>query len=88
MAVAQLARIRRGLDVVWQIEEGQRLVIVNLMPLANAAAVEGYLLRNETLLKEYMGIGYDELSMTPLDISLAEGDPAATLIRAIKGAAA
>lgn len=86
--VAQLARIRRGLDVVWQVEEGQRLVIVNLMPLANAAAVEGYLLRIEIGLKEYMGIGYDELSMTPLDISLAESDPVASLMRAIKGTVA
>lgn len=86
--VAQLARIRRGLDVVWQVEEGQCLVIANLMPLANAAAVEGYLLRIETWLKEYMGNGYDELSVTPLDISLAESDPVASLIRAIKGAAA
>ena len=88
LAVAQLARIRRGLDAVWTVEEGQHLVIVNLMPLANAAAVEGYLLRIETLLKEYMGIRYDELSVTPLDISLAERDPLAMLIRAIKGAAA
>lgn len=86
--VAQLARIRRGLDVVWQVEEGQRLVIVNLMPLANAAAVEGYLLRIETWLKEYTGSGYDELSVTPIDISLAETDPVASLIHAIKGAAA
>lgn len=86
--VAQLARIRRGLDVVWQVEEGQRLVIVTLMPLANAAAVEGYLLRIETWLKEYMGSSYDELSVTPIDISLAEPDPVASLIHAIKGGAA
>lgn len=85
---AQLARIRRGLDVVWQMEDGQRLVVANLMPLANPATVEGYLLRTETWLKEYMGSNYDELSVTPLDVSLAESDPVASLIRALKGAAA
>lgn len=87
-AVAQLARIRRGLDVVWQAEEGTRLVIANLMPLSNAAAVEGYMLRIEAWLNEYMGSGYDELNVTPFDISLAESDPGASLMRAIRGTAA
>lgn len=86
--VTQLARIRRGLDVVWQVEGGKRLVIANLMPLANAAAVDGYLLRIETWLKEFMGSNYDESSVTPFDVSLAESDPVASLIRAINGTAA
>lgn len=87
-AGAQLARIRRGLDVVWQVEEGQRLVIINLMPLASAATVDGYLLRIEIWLKEYLGSGYDELTVTPIDISLDESDPVASLMRVIKGTAA
>lgn len=86
--VTQLARIRRGLDVIWLVEDEQRLVLATLMPLANTVAVEGYLLRIEMWLKEYVGNDSDELNVTQLDISLAEGDPMASLRRAIKGAVA
>lgn len=87
-AVVQLARIRRGLDVIWQAKDETRLVIANLMPLSNEAAVEGYMLRIEAWLNKYMGSDHDELSVTPFDISLAESDPVASLIRVIKGTAA
>ena len=84
-AITHLARIRRGLDIPWQLEVGGRMVLANLMPLASEEAVEGYLLRIETMLKEYMGIGYDTWSLTPVEISLAESDPMTSLMRATKG---
>lgn len=87
-AITQIARIRRGLDIPWQMEVEGRMVLANLMPLASEAAVEGYLLRIETMLKEYMGIGYDTWSLTPVEISLAESDPMASLMRVTKGAPA
>ena len=60
-------------------------MLANLMPLANDPAVEGYLLRIETMLKEHMGIEHDNWNLTPIEISLSESDPIASLKRAIRG---
>jgi hypothetical protein len=84
-AVTHLARIRRGLDVSWQMEAGGRVVLANLMPLANGPAVEGYLLRIGNMLQEQLG---DELvNLNSVEISLSESDPIASLKRATKGIA-
>lgn len=82
-AIANLTHIRRGLDLSWQKKVGNRILLLNLMPLANDSAVEGYLLRIETMLKEYMGLGYDEWRLTPVRISMAESDPVASLQRIV-----
>lgn len=78
-AIANLTHIRRGLDISWQTSVANRILLANLMPLANESAVEGYLIRIETLMKEYMGLDYDEWRLTPVRISLAESDPLASL---------
>ena len=83
-ALAQLTNIRRGLDIPWQMTVGKRLLLINLMPLANDSAVEGYLLRIETMLKEYMGMGMDEWRLTSVRISMAESDPEASLGRLLE----
>lgn len=83
-AITQHDLIRRSLDVSWQMEKDGRIVLANLMPLADKAAVREYLLRSETRLQEYMGSIYDERSLTPIVISLAETDPVASLMRVIK----
>jgi hypothetical protein len=84
-AIAEIMRIRRGLDIPWQIKADKRLLLANLMPLAKEAAVDGYLLRIEAILKEHMGLGYDEWRLTSFTISLDESDPAASLQRLIEG---
>lgn len=78
-AVASLMQVRRGLDVTWQVIVGARIWIVNLMPLASDGAVDGYLLRTESLLKEYIEMGMEEWRLTPVRISLAEANPLAML---------
>lgn len=83
-AIAQLTNIRRGLDISWQITVGNHVLLVNLMPLANDSAVEGYLLRIETMLKEYLGLGLDEWRLTSIRISMAESDPEASLGRLLE----
>ncbi len=85
-ALAQHELIKRSLDVSWHMEAGGRTAIVTLMPLASEAAVQEYLLRIETRLKEYMRVGRGERSLTPAVISLAGRDPMASLTRAINGA--
>jgi hypothetical protein len=79
LAVAQVTNIRRGLDISWHIKAGNRLLLVNLMPLAHEAAVDGYLLRTEILLKDSMGIDFDAWRLTSIRISMAEIDPMASI---------
>ena len=79
--INQLTHIRRGLDISWHTKVEDRVLLINLMPLANVSAVDGYLLRIETLLKEYLGADEDQLNLTPIRISLEENDPMASLRR-------
>lgn len=78
-SLTQISRIRRGLDIIWQLEINNRIILVNLMPLSGKAAVASYIIRIDTLLKEYMGSDYNKWSVTPIEISLAEADPIALL---------
>lgn len=80
-AIAQLTHIRRGLDIPWQVKVGNRVLFANLMPLANDSAVEGYLLRLDSILKESIGIDLDEWHLTSIRISMEESDPMASLQR-------
>ncbi|MDO8926487.1 MAG: PelD GGDEF domain-containing protein [Sideroxyarcus sp.] len=82
-AIAQITRIRRGLDISWLLPVGDRTLLINLMPLATEASVEGYLIRIETILMEYMGDGYDQWRLAPQRISFAEADPVVSLQRII-----
>ncbi len=83
-AISQLTHIRRGLDIPWQFKVGDRILLANLMPLANTAAVEGYLLRNETMLKESMGIDFGEGGLTSTRVDMADSDPTASLMRLLE----
>jgi hypothetical protein len=78
-AIAQLTHIRRGLDIPWQVKVGNRVLLANLMPLANDSAVDGYLLRIEAILKESMGIDFEEWRLASTRISMAQSDPMASL---------
>ncbi|GAB1235614.1 PelD GGDEF domain-containing protein [Ferrigenium sp. UT5] len=77
--VAGLTQVRRGLDIAWQVIVGERIWNVNLMPLTSAAAVEGYLLRIENMLREYGAVVHEEWTLTPIRIGLDQADPLATL---------
>lgn len=83
--IVQLARVRRGLDISWQLQAGQRNLLINLMPLATEAALDGYLLRIEAVLKEYLGTEHETWRLTPLNIGLNDDDPVAFLRQIIEG---
>jgi len=88
-ALAQLAHIRRGLDIAWQFQGENRLFQANLMPLANDSAVDGYLLRIETLLNESMAaeeVDIGEWHLNSIRISMADSDPVASLHRLFEDA--
>ncbi|MBP0600580.1 PelD GGDEF domain-containing protein [Herbaspirillum sp. LeCh32-8] len=45
----QIRRLKRAADVVWSYKSGNRNVLMTLLPLSGAAAVDGYLMRVETV---------------------------------------
>ncbi|KAF1041248.1 MAG: hypothetical protein GAK35_03444 [Herbaspirillum frisingense] len=45
----QIRRLKRAADVAWTYKSGNRNVLMTLLPLAGAAAVDGYLMRVETV---------------------------------------
>lgn len=51
-----LQRMQRGLDFLWHSRRGERDLLVTLMPFAGTSAVEGYLARLETVLRQDFGI--------------------------------
>jgi len=76
-AIARILLSRRGQDIPWPIKLGHRLLLANLMPLANDAAVEGYLLRTETALKSLSGFNLDTRPLSSFRIGMADSDPMA-----------
>ncbi|MGN6390268.1 MAG: PelD GGDEF domain-containing protein [Burkholderiaceae bacterium] len=53
----QVRRLKRGVDLSWELAGARHRALVTLLPLAGAAAVEGYLLRIESALKAQFGVG-------------------------------
>ena len=80
-SIARILQSRRGQDIPWSIKLGHRLLLANLMPLANNAAVEGYLLRTEALLKGLSGFNLDARPLSSFRISMADSDPMASFKR-------
>jgi len=75
-------RQRRSPDVVWNREDLAGCgMIVNLMPLAGRAAVDGYLRRIELSIRESFGTTMSALKVQPHVIPLSVSDPLAVLHR-------
>ena len=51
----QVRRMRRSIDLTWEIETPQRQVLITLLALAGSATVEGFLIRLEATLREQFG---------------------------------
>ena len=69
-------RAKRGPDVIWAIENlHERSFVLNLMPISGAAAIEGYLVRIESLLRENFGADLAALRVSSHAIVLSETDP-------------
>lgn len=75
-------RAKRGPDLIWAVENLLgRSFILNLMPLAGQAAVEGYLVRVESMLRESFGADLDALHVSFHAIALSETEPLAVARR-------
>lgn len=74
-AIARILQSQRSQDISWSFKLGPRLLLANLMPLANDAAVDGYLLRIEAMLKGLSGFNLDTGQLCYVRVSMARGDP-------------
>jgi hypothetical protein len=78
-------RQRRTPDLLWTPPtESHRSLLINLMPFAGRAAVEGYLLRIEEAIQESFGHRPDALRIRTTVIALSEGDPVPALQRLLR----
>lgn len=80
-AIARILQSRRSLDISWSFKLGRRLLLANLMPLANDAAVDSYLLRTEAMLKGLSGFNLDAGQLSSVRISMADSNPMAAFKR-------
>lgn len=83
---AQLKRERRVPDIVWAIESLLECsFVITLMPLAGAAAVEGFLRRIEDILHETRGASLRDLGMQISVIPLTQEAPLESVRRLMLG---
>ncbi len=75
-------RQRRAPDVIWPVENLKgKSYIINQMPLSGRAAVEGYLVRTETSLKQTFGGTFADLGIRIHVIHLTETEPLESIQR-------
>ena len=77
---AEFLRIKRGLDVYWQLEVGGEPVIAVLMPLATPAAMAGFVQRIEQWLAHRFDGTPDSLGVRLRRIDFSDEDPVETLV--------
>jgi hypothetical protein len=71
----QIGRQRRSLDVSWLIDSPQRKVLATLMPLAGAAAAEGYIARIEEWVRQKSGCTLSEAGVFPHVLPISDTAP-------------
>ena len=76
---AQIRRMPRSLDLVWEIETPTRRVMVNLLALAGPAAVEGFLARIEGVLRAQFDTDFSRARIGVQVAALGEVEPEWTL---------
>ena len=79
----QVKRLKRGVDLSWELESERHRVIITLLPLAGAAAVEGYLLRIESAIQSQFGIGLLTANISTHAVRVGAAMPVDTLAQLI-----
>ncbi len=81
-----IERSRRAPDVAWApVIAGARGTFVNLLPIATAATVAGYLGRTEVSLRERFDSDFRGLSIDITTIAFSDGEPVEALARTLYG---
>lgn len=73
---AQVKRLKRGVDLAWEINGPDRSALITLMPLAGTAAVDGYLLRIEAAIQSQFGAGFLASKVTIHSARVGYAEPA------------
>ena len=76
---AQVKRLKRGVDLAWELSGASHSALITLLPLAGTAAVDGYVLRIEAALQNQFGAGFLASNVTIHTARLGYVDPAAML---------
>lgn len=58
--VALVKRMKRGLDVIWELRGDEQVKYINLMPLCGEVAVDGYLSRIDHLFHQHFGLSLED----------------------------
>lgn len=80
---AQVRRLKRGVDLAWELAGVRHRALITLLPLAGSAAVEGYLLRIESALKAQFGVGLLGAHVVTHSTQLGFATPADTLAQLV-----
>jgi len=75
----QLRRLKRGVDLSWELSGPDRTALITLLPLAGSAAVEGYLLRIEGALQNQFGADFLEGRIVNHVVHIGAAPPADAL---------
>ena len=75
---AQVKRLKRGVDLSWDIVGVQYRALITLLPLASTAAVDGYLLRIELALQRQSGNGFAANGVAIHSVQLGQLEPIET----------
>jgi hypothetical protein len=76
----QVKRLKRGVDLSWELVGSHHVALITLLPLASAAAVDGYLLRIESALQRQFGGGFVSSQITTHIARLSHADAGDTLL--------
>jgi polysaccharide biosynthesis protein PelD len=80
----QFLQIKRGLDLYWQTEVNGCVVLAVMMPFANVAAKNGFLLRIDAWLKATYDGSFEALQIRLRSIDFSREDPLLTLPEAME----
>ena len=81
---AQVKRLKRGVDLAWELSGSSHSALITLLPLAGTAAVDGYVLRIETALQNQFGAGFLASSVTIHTARLGYVEPSTMLINLVR----
>ncbi len=76
----QVKRFKRGVDLAWELSSAKHQVLITLLPLAGAAAVEGYLLRIESAMHAQFGADFLSSHVGTHTAHIGNASPAETLL--------
>jgi hypothetical protein len=80
----QVKRLKRGVDLSWELVGSRHVALITLLPLASVAAVDGYLLRIESALQQQFGGGFASSHITTHVARLSHADAAETLLGLVR----